>query len=82
MKAPKPKWGRFVWYYCDGGCGTVLVDELRAGGCGICRCDGTMRYLEMTEEEYEKYRPLMEKLGIQGFIKALPPQRPLRKHLM
>ena len=77
MKIPKSRRGKLVWYFCDGDCGTVLVDELRARGCGICRCSGTMRYLEMTEEEYVKYRPLLEELGVQGFVKSLPPNRPL-----
>ncbi len=67
-----------VWHYCDGDCGTVLGGgEARAGGCGICRCTGHMRYLEMTDEEYDKYRGLLEKIGVIAFTKSLPVQRPL-----
>jgi len=79
MKAPTPRRNKLIWYYCNGGCGTVLVDELRVGGCGISRCTGDMNYLEMTEEEYGKYGSLLEELGIQDFVKSLPPQRPLAR---
>lgn len=79
MRTPKLRRNnKLVWYYCNGGCGTVLVDELRVAGCGSSSCTGPMCYLEMTEKEYGKYKPLLEELGVQGFVKSLPPQRPLR----
>lgn len=71
-----------TWYYCDGGCGTVLENELRVGGCGICRDGGTMRYLALTEEEYAKYGPFMEEIGVIEFAHSLPDSRPLRKHVI
>jgi hypothetical protein len=71
---PKPRktWRgdyKLTWYFCDGDCGTILLEgEARAGGCGICRCTGNMRWLDMTEEEFEVYRPKMEEFGIKDFV--------------
>jgi len=41
-----------------------------------------MRYLEMTDDEYDKYKDLIEERGVLEFTKSLPPQRPLRKELI
>lgn len=60
---------KLTWYFCDGECGTVLLEgEARVGGCGFCRCSGKMRYLDMTEEEFDVYKHKMEELGIKGFV--------------
>jgi hypothetical protein len=79
MKIIKPKtrtdWkgnSKLSWYFCDGICGTVLLEgEARVGGCGFCLCNGTLRWLDMTEEEFEVYKPKMEELGIKTFVEGV-----------
>lgn len=79
MKIVKPKprkeWnGRFKlsWHFCDGECGAVLLDgEARVGGCGFYRCNGKLRWLDMSEEEFEVYKPKMEELGIKTFAEGV-----------
>ena len=67
------------WNYCDGTCGYVAEYNTEAA----CRrdhkrhCSGTMCFLEMTEDEYTKYKPLIDKMGVLEFAKSLPPNRPL-----
>ena len=72
---PRTDWrgnSKLSWYFCDGRCGTVLLEgEARAGGCGFCRCNGSMRRLDMTEDEFEFYKPKMEELGIKAFVKGV-----------
>ena len=60
------------WYYCDDGCDSVLVEEAHARSqCSVRYCKGELRYMSMTEEEYKKYRPLLEKIGVPAFAKSL-----------
>ena len=72
------------WYFCNGSCGYV-VEFNKSASCRAghtCHCSGTMHYLEMTADEYEKYKNLIEERGVLGFAKSLPPQRPLRKEII
>ncbi len=72
------------WYFCSGTCGYVVEFNMSAP-CRTDhsrRCSGTMRYLEMTDDEYDKYKDLIEERGVLEFTKSLPPQRPLRKELI
>lgn len=72
---PRTDWrgnSKLSWYFCDGECGTVLLEgEARVYGCGFCRCSGTMRWLDMTEEEFKVYKPKMEKSGIKTFAEGV-----------
>ena len=75
------------WYFCNGTCGEVVEFNSSAP----CRtehkrykpfCSGSMHYLEVTEEEYVKYKPLIDEIGVLEFAKSLPAGRPLHKYLI
>jgi hypothetical protein len=60
-----------VWYFCSV-CDVVYGNnEARVHGCGDRHCNGTMRFLEMTQEEYEQYADLLNEIGVKEFADQL-----------
>ena len=59
------------WYFCTG-CGVVLKKgEARAFGCGDEWCSGSLRWLDMSADEYKTHKPLLEVIGVKEFAKRV-----------